>query len=296
MPFIYKLYEIVLELPFPCRLLPLAPTGSAPDVIMSEGPVPRCLPDATAEGVGWQATAGRFLFQGTHQAGIFLIEGGEKITLQRNPAAVDDVLCSHLLASVIVTLLRQRGNQVLHANVIETPRGALAISGACGAGKSTTQAALLARGCRMVADDVAVLRLNEDSQVVALPGIPKMNLCDDTALTFGHDISRLQRNPLRSGKVLVQVDHGDMVTEPVVLDAIYLLSCHSGKELIVNPLIGAEKFMSLQDCIYGPQLPEEHPGMFPLVSTLAEQAKMFRIERPSGSDSVNNIVDAILYG
>lgn len=296
MTFKYKIYELVLEIPFPCQMLTSAPPGSVPDVIMREGSVPRSLPDAIAEGIGWQATPGRFLFQGTHQAGLFLIEGGERITLQRNPAADDDVLCSHLLASVIVTLLRQRGNQVLHANVIATPRGAVAISGDCGAGKSTTQAALLARGCRMVADDVAVLRLNADAQVVALPGVSKMNLCDDTALEFGHDIARLQRNPLRSGKVMVAIDHDAMVTEPVVLKAIYLLNCHSGKELIVTPLIGAEKFMSLQDCIYGPQLPEEHPGLFPLVSVLAEQVKMARIERPSNSYSVNNIVDVILHG
>lgn len=296
MTFKYRLYDLILEIPFPCPMLPMAPTDSIPDVILSYGPVPLSLPEATAEGNGWQANLGNFLFHGKLQVGSFLIQNGNIITLQRNPSVADDIVCSHLLASVIVSLIRQRGNQVLHATVIDTPRGAVAISGACGAGKSTTQAALIAHGCQMVTDDVAVLRLSEDSHVVALPGVPKMNLCDDTAITFGHDLNQLQRNPLRTGKVWVPVDHEVMVSGPVVLKTIYLLSCHTGKELIFTPLTGAVKFLSLQDCIYGPQLPEEHLSMFPLVSALAEQVDMVRIERPEASDSLNSIVESILRG
>lgn len=296
MNYTYTLFDLTLSVPFPCPLLTHAPTGTVPDVIMNEGPVPRSLPGSVAKGVGWQATTNSFLFQGAQQAGRFLIEDGKRITLQRNPEAKDDVLCAHLLASVIVALLRQRGNQVLHANVIDTPRGAVALSGVSGAGKTTTQAALLARGCHMVADDVSVLRLNEDSEVVALPGISKMNLCDDTAIKFGYEIDKLYRNPLRSGKVLVQVGPEAMVTAPVVLKTIYLLRCHPGNDLIVEQLFGTEKFIALQNCIYGPQLPEEHTSMFPIVSALADQVEMIRIDRPDGNDSLNKIVEVILHG
>jgi hypothetical protein len=263
---------------------------------MTENSVPSHLLNATAEGIGWQASPGRFLIKGSPRVGRFLIEDGERITLQRNPTVQDDILCVHFLSSVIVVLLRQRGNQVLHASVIDTPRGSIALSGGSGAGKTTTQAALLTLGCRMVADDVSVLRLNKNSQIEVLPGIFKMNLCDDAAIKLGHDINALQRNPLRKGKVFVKVDQNAVVTVPVILKAIYLLSLHSGEDLIITPVLGAEKIVFLHDCIYGPQLCEEHPQMFPITSALAENVEMLRLERPAHKCSVNKVAEAILHG
>src|SRR6185369_10421226 len=104
-------------------------------------------------------------------SGRFLVEGGRRITLYRNPTAKDVRLCAHLLAAVIAALLRQRGLLVLHANVVTTPRGAVAITGASGAGKSTTQAALMSLGCRMVTDDITVVSMGSDGRILALPGV-----------------------------------------------------------------------------------------------------------------------------
>jgi hypothetical protein len=148
----------------------------------------------------------------------------------------------------------------------------------------------------MVSDDVTVLRLNADAQVEVVPGVFKLNLCDDAALKFGFDIETSQRNPLRKGKVLVKVAHDAVVTEPVVLKALYLLSRHSGAGLIINTLQGADKFMDLQHCIYGPQLCEEHSRMFAISRALAEQVDMTRLERPAHGCSVNKVAEAILHG
>jgi hypothetical protein len=296
MNYIYSLYGITLEVPFHCPILPLAPIDDVPDVKIIEGAVPLRLEKISAEGQGWQASPGCFLLHGGRFSGRFLVEDGLRITLHRNSDAKEETLCANLLTTVIVALLRQRGNLVLHANVVLTPHGAVAIAGRSGTGKSTTLGALLARGCQMVTDDVTVLWRGRDGQVMVLPGVAKLNLCEDAATKLGHNVTSLARNPLRREKVSVLVSHANMVTAPVPLRALYMLNLYSGKNLNIIRLTGAEKFIVQQDCIYGPLFPEEHPGMFPLVSALAEQAKMFRIERPSGSDSVNNIVDAILYG
>lgn len=63
----------------------------------------------------------------------------------------------YLIAQVLPWAAVVRGFEVLHASAIEHEGRAIAITGPSGAGKSTVAAALLARGCRLVADDVLAL-------------------------------------------------------------------------------------------------------------------------------------------
>jgi len=296
MPFKYTIYELTLAVPFPCPMLAPAAKDAIADVTIVEGPVPESLDVPIAEGQNWQASPGRFLFRGGIRAGRLLVEGGQQITLHRNQAAEDERLCANLLATVIAALMRQRGHLVLHSSVVMTRRGAIAISGESGAGKSTTQAALMSRGCSMVSDDITVLRLGSDGQILVLPGVPKLNLCEDAAIKLGHDILGLRRNPLRNIKVVVPVDNCNMVSGPVPLKSLYMLGRHSGKNLILTRMTGAEKFIGQQDCIYGPLFPEEHRGMFSVMRALAEQIEMIRIERPDKGCSVDKIAEAIQHG
>lgn len=296
MTYTYRLFGLTLAVPFLCPILPPAPNNAVPEITVTEGTVPYNLTSAIAEDQNWQAAPGRFLLRGGRRAGRFLVEDGQHVTLQRNPAAEDEVLCANLITSVIVALLRQRGQLVLHANVVMTPRGAVAICGESGAGKSTTQVALLALGCCIVSDDVTVLKLGNDGQVLVLPGISRLNLCEDAAVKFGYNVACLPRNPLRSVKVFIPVDHSDMVTEPVPLKVLYQLSCHLGKDLNIRRLTGAKKFISQQECIYGPLFPEEHSGMFSHIRALADQVEMIQIERPAKGCSVNKVAEMILYG
>jgi hypothetical protein len=296
MTYLYTLYGLTLAVPFPCPMLTIAVDGSEPDVTVVEGPVPYNLTNPIADIDNWQATPGRYLVRGGRRAGRFLVEDGRRITLQRNPAADDDRLYACLTSVVIGALLCQRGQLVLHASVVITPRGAVAISGESGAGKSTTQAALLARGCHVVTDDVTVLWWARNGQVMVLPGISKINLCEDAAAKLGHDVASLPRNPLRKTKVVVPVDLDRMITEPVPLKELYLLQRHSGQGINISRLAGAEKFYRLQECLYGPLFPEEHPGMFANMSSLAEQIEMKILERPTYGCSVDRVAETILHG
>lgn len=292
----YTIYGISLAVPFPCSMLPQAAGGGIADVVVKEGLVPYNLTNPAAEGKNWQASPGCFLLRGGRRAGRFLVEGGRQITLERNPAAEDGLLSSLLTTSVIVALLRQRGMLVLHANVAVTQHGSVTISGKSGSGKSTTQAALMARGCRMLTDDVTVLQMENDGTVVALPGIPKMNLCEDAAVKLGYDISCLSRSPLQGIKVVVPVQPDESVTVPVPLKKVYLINSHQGEGLIITHLAGTEKFAALQECIYGPLFPEEHPGIFSVLSALISQVDIFRLQRPIRGCSVKMVVEAIMHG
>lgn len=296
MAYIYNLYGLILAVPFHCPMLTSAPTNTVPDVTIVEGVVPLNLESAVISDRNWQASRGRFLLRGGRRAGRFLIEDGLRITLHRNPAAEDELLSALLVTQVIAVLLSQRGLLVLHANVIDTPLGALAISGESGVGKSTTQGALLARGYRMLTDDVTALQMGTDGTVLALPGIPKMNLCEDAAIELGHDVDNLQRNPLLGIKVIVPIPPHDCVNEPIPLKKIYLIKKYPGDNLKICHLTGVDKFIALQDCIYGPQLTEQQPKLFSLVNTFMQQIDIIILQRPARGCSVNSVVEAILHG
>ena len=59
---------------------------------------------------------------------------------------------------------------MLHASTADTPADAIALCGKSKAGKSTTLAALLQKGCVMISDDMTILRLAKDGRVEVVAG------------------------------------------------------------------------------------------------------------------------------
>ncbi|MBN2148751.1 MAG: hypothetical protein JW726_15290 [Anaerolineales bacterium] len=302
--FSYTAYGLTIQTPFPCPVLMPASPQAAPDVIVSYGTVPFHLAAPLLQESNWEAAVGSFLLRAGPRAGRFLVQGESQVTVQRNPAAEDVMLAFYFLDSVLAALLRQRGMLVVHGNaaVLPAPRDAPAaasaviVSGESGAGKSTTLAALLERGCAMLADDITALQLDPAGRVIALPGIPQLHLCEDAAQGLGQDISQAPRYPWRRMKAAIPA--GDaMAQHPAQLRAIYLLQLQDQIGLDVPSLFelsGADKFAALQQCVYGPMLPQEHPGLFRTFSAITDQTAIYRILRPANRWTVDFLVDQIL--
>ncbi len=293
--YMYRVYTLVIRLPFPCSILPVAPIEAVPDVVVEDGAVAYQLAAPLAEDLRWQAEPSRFLWRGGPRAGRFLVEDGQHITLHRGRAVDDEFLAYHFLDAVLAAVLRQRGWLVLHANAAVTPHGAVVISGESGAGKSTTLAALLQQGCTMLADDITALRLRSDGCVEALPGVPQLHLSKESAAGLGQDISDLPRHRRQRLKAAVPAQ-SIMAEAPATLRALYVLRSYSGEGVRVTALSGAQKFAALQECIYGPLLPEDHPGQFPLFAAMTDRVAVFGLERPIGRWSIDEVVKVILNG
>ena len=304
MTYTYTAYGLTLQIPFPCPALPNVSVDTSPDITLAYGTVPLDIPEVVAAddswdmGYCWQAAPQRFLLKTGLLAGRFMVENGRRIILERNPAAKDERIIFHLLHSVIAAVMRQRGILVLHAAVVLTPSGVVVLSGKSGAGKSTTLAALLQRGCAMIADDIAVLHFGETGNVEVLPGIAQMHLWGDAAMRLGMNTAGLASHPLRHRKLTVAAPAGaaELPTGHFPLRAIYLLECNVDGKISVSTLTGADKFASLQDCVYGPMLPDEHPGLFRLFSAVAAQADVHRIIRPKDVWTVDDVAEVILNG
>jgi hypothetical protein len=289
----YAAYGITFAVPFRCPGLSPAPPDIPADVVVRQAPVPRTLEAPLISDRRWDAEPGRFLLRGGRRSGRFLVQGGA-VTLERNPAAEEEVLARCFIEEVLPALLRQRGLVVLHANAVVTPRGVVAIAGPSGAGKSTTLAALLDRGCAMLADDLTALSCTPDGFIEVLPGAARVRLTEAAVNGLGY-----QRHPglLASGprmKSALAADASVMAARPGRLSAIYLLCTHRGRRVKMRSVTGLEKFDAVQGSIYGPMLPAEHPGAFPLIGTVMRTVDVYRLQRPAEGWTVPEVADVVL--
>lgn len=295
MNYTYRAYGLVLKLPFACENLPPAPAGAQPDVVVAEGKTPVSLDSPLISEPIWQAEAQRFLWKGGPRSGRFLVEGGRLVTLERFPLSEEQLIAFHFLDAVLAAVLSQRGMLVMHANAAKTPRGAIAISGESGTGKSTTLAALLQCESKMLTDDITALQLASDGRVEVLPGIPQLHLTEQAAEALNQDISNLRRFRWRRMKAAVPA-FTHMAQEPAILRSLYILHKQAGGSLRFQRMDGAEKFTAVQECIYGPLLPETISQQFPLMAAVVAQVEVIRIYRPSDQWSLDGITAEILNG
>jgi hypothetical protein len=91
--------------------------------------------------------------------------------------SLDDVQ-AYLLGPIMGVVLRLRGTPSLHASAVAIGDRAAVFVGVQGAGKSTTAAALVARGCGVVADDVVPLT-SRSGDWLAGPGYGCLRLWHD---------------------------------------------------------------------------------------------------------------------
>jgi hypothetical protein len=92
------------------------------------------------------------------------------------PAALSlDDAATYLMGPVMGLILRLRGATCLHASAVEVGGAAVLVCGPGGAGKSTTAAALVARGHALLSDDISPLVETADA-VRVQPGYPLVRL------------------------------------------------------------------------------------------------------------------------
>jgi hypothetical protein len=296
MIYTYRAYGLTIRVPFPCPALTPADqrSGADPaDVVVREGPVSRRLRSPLASEALWDAAPGMFLLRGGRRAGRFLVTAGT-VTVERNPGCDDAVLARRFTDQVLAAVLRQHGLLVLHANAVAVPGGVIVLGGESGAGKSTTLAALLDHGCRMLSDDVTALRPGtEPGSVEVVPGVAQTHLTEDTAASLGYPVEPAQLQPWRRMKAAIPTGPG-MASQAGRLRALYVLRRSPGDDVVVTPVSGRGKFHALQECLYGPAFAGDYPALFPLMSTVVATVPLHWLDRPQQRWSVGEVADAIL--
>jgi HPr Serine kinase C-terminal domain len=182
--------------------------------------------------------------------GVITVRGGSRIDVRPIAGVQARSIRLAVLGPAMGVLLQQRGFLVLHASVVDIGGRAVAFLGASGWGKSTMAAALHARGHRLVADDLAAVRIGRDGPEVH-SGFPQMKLWPDAVRELGHDPAALPRLERGFEKRARRVREGFATQTRLRLARVFLLD--EGPAVSVTPLAPRDAFIALVSHTYGIQ-------------------------------------------
>lgn len=209
--------------------------------------------------------------------GVFLVRGGNEVVVIPAPSVDDRLIRSCIVGTVMAVLLYQRGLLVLHASVVYLNGGAVAFIGNSGAGKSSTAAALYARGHNIIADDVAAVKLGIGSATV-FPGFPQIKLSPEAAVSLGYDIESLHLLHPQEEKRGYRLTHG-FPQAPLPLLRVYVIA--EDAALNIEPLRPQEAVIELVRHSRPTTL--FHSGGTPhflQCANLAKELTVYRLKRP----------------
>lgn len=165
-------------------LAPVAPAPADVHVAFATFDLPATPPLSTRAGL---SVHGPHLAVIVHPLlGKIRIEDGARITADHSAEAEPGLLRAWILGTAFGVLCQQRGEPVLHASAVHHDGRALVIAGRSGAGKSTTAAALIARGAGLLADDIVRIDLGA---MAVWPGYPSMKLWRNSADALGYSLA-----------------------------------------------------------------------------------------------------------
>jgi hypothetical protein len=214
------------------------------------------------------------------------------------PFTLEDAL-TYLLGPILGFVLRLRGVTALHGSVVAIDGQAFALSGATGAGKSTTAAAFAGRGFPVLSDDIAPLVWRED-RVFIEPGYPQVRLWPDSVqMLYGSPEALPLLTPNWDKRFLdVAADHPTLNGQPFPLAAIYVLDerWQGLTSPIIELLAPREAFMALTVNTYANLLLEKPMRVreFLLLQALVERVPVKRITLPAGPVYLPALCDGIL--
>jgi hypothetical protein len=224
----------------------LVPEDIAPEVILRLGEIRQGGLALDTDGTGFWAAADeavRYL----PGIGTFWIRGGREIIVDPAPGVEEQVLRLAILGPAFAVLLHQRGRFVLHASAVASSGSAVVFAGGSGWGKSTLAAALHARGCSMVSDDVTAIVVGGEHPIV-LPGFPQFKLWPEAVESLGGLPETLPRLHPSFEKRARHVAHG-FNRDHLPLRRIYVLA--EGSEPAIEPLQPHEALLELLRHWYG---------------------------------------------
>ena len=191
-PYFYTVFGLTLASDFLCDVLdPVAPVrgGDMVRVMRTTGLKPAQPPEMDPY---FDIQPDR-QYMHWHAVGTFCIDDASTVRIEPKEGVSDHLVSQALLGLVMSLVLERRGVLCLHASAVSVKGHAALFLGDKGAGKSTTSAALVARGHVPITDDLVAVgqTLSEDETLTVQPGFSSMKLWPDAieALGLGEEAS-----------------------------------------------------------------------------------------------------------
>lgn len=295
----YKIYGIVLESEFELKLLvPAEESVLTSDVITVrerdvEDEVKRYLKESDAAKrryeIGYELSA----FE--NQGGYFLIQNGKDITIKLKEGFTYETVSSWILGYALSMALLQRGVLTIHCSALSTDNGAVLISGTPGAGKSSLAGKLLDNGYKLMADDVAGIRF-ENNACLVYPAFPFQKLCSNEIEKKGLDKDKLIYINEDKDKYLVPAKDIFEYGPQRLNTFIYIVKAPVEK-LSVNKLAGFDCFMAVKENLFLHRLHEgtweTKPDVITPCMKIAASCNIYLIFRPENTDTLEEICNEV---
>ncbi len=220
----------------------------------------------------------------------FRASGGNELVI--SPVVTDGHMISLFTVSEALGLvLFQKGYFLLHASSVALGDEAWCFMGMPGAGKSSTAAAFIKAGCRLLSDDLTAIKFDQSGKPVIIPAYPQLKIWEKTVTGLHYDTSGLE--PVSEGvnKFSYQ-PRGQFSDKAVPLKKVFFLHKARNKPAVQR--------MNMAE------IPGEMLRNFPLPTKLlngdnlkkhffqslqcAKSAELLRKRRPEGFDNLEKWV------
>jgi hypothetical protein len=202
----------------------------------------------------------------------------------------------YLTGAVCGLLLRLRGVPALHASAVAVDGAALAVCGPAGAGKSSTAAALAARGLPVLTDDVAPL-VECGGTLHVQPSYPQLRLWPDVVPALLGDGASLPPLTPNWDKRFMDLSRGAAFqSEPLPLRAVYVLGAREAREMpVVHPMPPVEAVLTLAANAYLGWFPGEAAAarQFQVLSRLAASVPVLAVTPPADAGRLPALAAAL---
>jgi hypothetical protein len=254
--------------------------GAAADVLVRTGRLRRLETTQYTAGGGFCVTTDG-VYHHVDGLGAFLVRGGREIVVDPAAMADDALVRLCILGFAMGILLHQRGILILHASGVAIDGCVVAFAGGSGWGKSTTAAALYARGHVMVTDDILAVSAGPSGELFVAPAYPRLKLDPDAVASLGY-----------AGDGPVPFDPDDSRLEctvrcrfaggPLPLRRIFVLA--AGDRLAIEPLTPQQVFVELTRHHYPPVVrvlaQDRSAQTFRQLASLADSLPVRVLRRP----------------
>jgi hypothetical protein len=263
------------------------------DISISVNSLPITLDNVVAHGVLWQVADGCLLLN-VPAVARYLVETGGSITIeptQDAPALSVDYFLGML---PLASLLYQRGMLAFHAAALSNGEIAILLAGNSGSGKSTLLTALVQRGWRMLADDLAIIGLDELGKPVVYPTNPEIALWAESLTNLGI-VSDSLPSCDANRRIYSLPESFDATPRP--LSGIYRLNVHSKPDVEYVDLIGSACFNTIGTILYNSHVADalcNKQDYLRCVASIAQTVKYRDLLRPRGVWSVEALIKQVL--
>lgn len=234
-----------------------------------------------------------------HWQGIasYEISRGMSVTIYPCKNASNVMILQPLYGMVMATLLMQRTNNlVLHGSVVEYHGRAIIIIGRKGAGKSTLSSYLMHRGCKFVADDVAVIRFDYSSESVDVPpGVPHIRLWPSTIHFLGMDSSIMPSVNHSTEKKIYDVSKR-CIDEAISLAGIITFTADESIKIVelttlekMKHLVAAQYFANSNEVLSK----SEHEHILKHCACIARKELIVCVSRPMGLKHLSSVAEEV---